>query len=244
MPRGRKRSARPRTARTSFWAKQSGSNVPPRSCRSYKSTGRSATSACISSTHHASLGCLVENLRVSLVHEIHRQADIGVRYGLTQSDVTLMVKTICRDYGWNTGTSERNAKSGKRPKSKSPSPAARPTSSANGAANDPAPSRRTTTATAPKPRTTTAAGAAPKPRTIATTTIADEDAPSATRHSTPDDLGDDLGDDLDDDLDDGGYEARPRISRLYPGAQRLIQGLSMPFSQATSLRIQALQNEC
>lgn len=98
-------------------------------------------------------------VRASLVHEMHRHAGIGVRYSLTKSDVMLMVKTICRDYGRNTGTSERNVKSGKRPKSKSPSesPAARPTPSAN----DLTPSRRTTTA---------ADG---------------EDVPSTTRHSTP-----------------------------------------------------------
>ena len=95
----------------------------------------------------------------------------------------LMVKTICRDYGRNTGMSERNVKSGKRPKSKSPSesPAARPTPSAN----DLTPSRRTATA------------------------AADEDVPSATRHLTPDDLGDDLDDVLDGDLDDDSHEARP-----------------------------------
>ena len=135
-----------------------------------------------------------EDLRVLLVHEVGRHADIRVRYGLTKSDVTL-VKTICRDYGRNPGTSERNVKSGKRPKSKSPSelPAARHTSSAN----DPTPSHRTTTASAPKPHT------------IAATSAADEDAPSATRHSTPDDLG--------DDSDDDGYEARLRIaSRQHP----------------------------
>ena len=147
-----------------------------------------------------------------MVNEIHRHADIGVRYGLTKSDVTLMMKTICRDCGRNTRTSERNVKSGKRPKSQSPSESPGPRVP---------PSRLALVLHHPPttPLPVVVQLPPPLPSLIQLLPLPPPTkCPSATRRSTPDDLGDDLDNDLDDDLDDDDYEVRPRISsRQYPG---------------------------
>ena len=54
-------------------------------------------------------GSFSDVVRAALTHQVYRDLELGVRYGLNESDVELMLRTICRDHGRNKGTAKRKA---------------------------------------------------------------------------------------------------------------------------------------